>query len=174
MAQEIQVTLAKNLKIVRLANRLTQDELAERAGLSRATIVAIESGTSRIELSTLQALEGAVKVRAFALIMDAWAMHMRAKATESALNFAVMDEEIIPAVRAAHLTSSLNNAHKAAVGKVEGILVDAGLELHYWPAAILGFINVACAASEPGASPVSAWTVRAAKSGAALAFELAL
>lgn len=49
------------LKEIREEKRMTQEELAERSDVSRATIVAIETGkTTDVKMSTLQKLASAM------------------------------------------------------------------------------------------------------------------
>lgn len=65
----VQETVATNLVIARSANAMTQDVLAEKAGLSRATIAQIESGQGDPRLSTLTDIAGALGVSPMLLLM---------------------------------------------------------------------------------------------------------
>lgn len=55
-------TLARNLSAARTAMGLSQDQLAEAAGISRATVVQLESGEGDPRLSTISALAMALAV----------------------------------------------------------------------------------------------------------------
>ena len=62
-------TLGTNLVLARQASGLTQAELSERAGTSRATIAQIESGEGDPRLSTLGAIADALGVGTFVLLL---------------------------------------------------------------------------------------------------------
>jgi len=62
-------TLGGNLALAREAAGLTQSDLAEKAGTSRATIAQIESGSGDPRLSTLGALADALSVGPFVLLL---------------------------------------------------------------------------------------------------------
>lgn len=62
-------TLGANLAQAREATGLTQSDLAEKAGTSRATIAQIESGQGDPRLSTLGALADALGVGPFVLLL---------------------------------------------------------------------------------------------------------
>lgn len=68
MARQIQddpkpTALGTNLKRIRTERRITQAQLAERAGVSRATVIAIESGASdNPETRTVAALAKALGI----------------------------------------------------------------------------------------------------------------
>lgn len=64
-------TLAANLALAREAASLTQTELANRAGTSRATIAQIESGRGDPRLSTLGAIADALDVSTYLLLLSA-------------------------------------------------------------------------------------------------------
>lgn len=59
---ELYRDLGLRLRRIREASRLTQDALAERIGLSRTSIANIEQGRQRIQVHTLYALAGALRV----------------------------------------------------------------------------------------------------------------
>jgi len=53
--------LGYKIKEVREEKRMTQEELAEKSGVSRSTIVALEKGTMNdVKMSTLQKLASAM------------------------------------------------------------------------------------------------------------------
>ena len=60
-----------NLRRVRERRLLTQRELATRAGLTQATVLRIERGTTRARISTVRRLADALGVRAKELMGDA-------------------------------------------------------------------------------------------------------
>jgi transcriptional regulator with XRE-family HTH domain len=62
-------TLGANLALAREAAGLTQGDVAERAGTSRATIAQIESGEGDPRLSTLGAIADALGVGPFVLLL---------------------------------------------------------------------------------------------------------
>lgn len=62
-------TLGANLALAREAAGLTQEDLSERAGTSRATIAQIESGEGDPRLSTLEAIADALSVGTFVLLL---------------------------------------------------------------------------------------------------------
>ncbi len=63
------MTLARNIVRWRLAKGWTQAEMAEASGMSRATVVAIESGTSNPRLNTLMDLACALNVQFGELVL---------------------------------------------------------------------------------------------------------
>lgn len=65
----VQEMVATNLVVARSANGMTQDLLAEKAGLSRATIAQIESGQGDPRLSTLTDIAGALAVSPMLLLV---------------------------------------------------------------------------------------------------------
>ena len=50
------------IKEVRKSLKMSQEELAEKSGISRGTIVALEAGTERVTTKTLVALAAAMNV----------------------------------------------------------------------------------------------------------------
>jgi transcriptional regulator with XRE-family HTH domain len=62
-------TLAKNVVLARGARKWTQEELARRSDISRATIAQIESGDSDPHLKTLVQLAGALEVSPLLLLI---------------------------------------------------------------------------------------------------------
>lgn len=59
-SSEVKEIIAKNLIIARTVNNMTQEELAQRAGISRYTIVQIENGEGDPKLSTLSDIASAL------------------------------------------------------------------------------------------------------------------
>jgi transcriptional regulator with XRE-family HTH domain len=67
--EPVSVTIAKNLALARMAKGLTQDELAGRSGVSRATINQIESGESDPRLSTVAQLAASLETTPLLLLL---------------------------------------------------------------------------------------------------------
>lgn len=67
---ELQLTLGESLALARKAEDLTQGELAEEAGLSRATIANIESGGADPKVSTVAELARALDMSPAWLLMS--------------------------------------------------------------------------------------------------------
>lgn len=67
---ELQLSLGESLALARKAEGLTQGELAEEAGLSRATIANIESGGADPKLSTIAELAKALDISPAWLLMS--------------------------------------------------------------------------------------------------------
>ncbi len=61
--------LARNLVLARVALGVTQDQLAERSGVSRAAIAQIEAGASDCRLNTLTELASALKISPVLLLL---------------------------------------------------------------------------------------------------------
>lgn len=64
-------TLADNVRAFRLAQRLSQEELADRCELHRTYIGSIERGERNVTLSTFEVLAGAVGVSVSSLLTPA-------------------------------------------------------------------------------------------------------
>lgn len=62
--------LARNLRRLRLAKGMTQEELADAAGLRQALISELESGKVDVRLDTLQRLASALGTRPADLLDD--------------------------------------------------------------------------------------------------------
>lgn len=67
---ELQLTLGESLALARKAEGLTQGELAEESGLSRATIANIESGGADPKVSTIAELAKALDMSPAWLLMS--------------------------------------------------------------------------------------------------------
>ena len=62
--------LARNLRRLRLARKLTQDVLADEAGVRQALISELESGKIDVRLDTLQRIASALSARLAELFDD--------------------------------------------------------------------------------------------------------
>lgn len=58
----VNITLARNLFVARNAVGLSQDQLARKAGVSRATVIKLEAGESDPCLSTVEAIAGVLRI----------------------------------------------------------------------------------------------------------------
>lgn len=67
---ELQLTLGESLALARKAEGMTQGELAEESGLSRATIANIESGGADPKVSTISELARALDISPAWLLMS--------------------------------------------------------------------------------------------------------
>lgn len=63
-------TLSKNLRAFRTRQNLSQEEFAERCGLHRTYVGAIERGERNVTLKTLSAIARALKVHPAELITE--------------------------------------------------------------------------------------------------------
>jgi transcriptional regulator with XRE-family HTH domain len=68
--QRLYDEFGKRLRAARREARLSQENVAERVGLTRSSIANIELGRQRITLHTLYALAGAVQSRPAALLPE--------------------------------------------------------------------------------------------------------
>jgi transcriptional regulator with XRE-family HTH domain len=68
----IKLTTAEMVHILREMNELTQMELAERAGLSQATISSVENERVRLGVERAKALARALHVHPAVLLFPSW------------------------------------------------------------------------------------------------------
>ena len=61
--QDVQKAVGKRIKVVRAKRGLTQDELAELAGLNRVHLYRIETGRQSTTLRTLKIIPDALEVK---------------------------------------------------------------------------------------------------------------
>jgi transcriptional regulator with XRE-family HTH domain len=61
--QDVQKAVGKRIKVVRAKRGLTQDELAELAGLNRVHLYRIETGRQSTTLRTLKIIADALEVK---------------------------------------------------------------------------------------------------------------
>jgi DNA-binding XRE family transcriptional regulator len=66
--QDIQVTVGNRIKAVRLRKGITQDQLAEMAGMNRVHLYRLESGRQSMTLRTLKTIADALNVRVAQLV----------------------------------------------------------------------------------------------------------
>lgn len=50
--KKILITLGNNLRLARLRRKLTTQQVSERAGISRPTLLAIEKGSSKVSMGS--------------------------------------------------------------------------------------------------------------------------
>jgi transcriptional regulator with XRE-family HTH domain len=67
--QKARQLLATNIRILRAAKKLTQQELAEMASMDRGFLLALEAGTRRASVDTLDKLSQAFGVAPHELLM---------------------------------------------------------------------------------------------------------
>lgn len=80
---EVQETLARNLSAARTALGMTQDQVAEAAGVSRATIVQLEAAEGDPHLSTMTGVACALGVSPVILLLGRDELHAIATAPGS-------------------------------------------------------------------------------------------
>ena len=68
----LELTTAEMVRTLREVNKLTQVELAERAGLSQATISSIENERVRLGVERAKALARALHVHPAVLLFPSW------------------------------------------------------------------------------------------------------
>jgi len=71
MSKDLNARVARNFRRLRLKQDLSQEDAAEKCGLHRTYIGAIERGERNITLSTLQQIASGLRVNPFALLSDA-------------------------------------------------------------------------------------------------------
>lgn len=79
---EVGETVAKNLVAARVSLRMSQEDLARQSGLSRTTVVQIESGEADPRLSTLAKMANTVQVSPILLLVGAREMELIGKLVE--------------------------------------------------------------------------------------------
>lgn len=67
---DIQEKLALNLRRIRVAKNISQDELALRSGVERAYVGHIERGTKNPTIKTIEKLSNALECAASELLLD--------------------------------------------------------------------------------------------------------
>lgn len=70
MQDDIQTVVAKNIKAIRKRKRISQDRLAELAGLNRVHLYRLESGKQSMTLRTLKLIADTLGVKVQDLIGD--------------------------------------------------------------------------------------------------------
>jgi transcriptional regulator with XRE-family HTH domain len=68
--QDIQRVVAERIKKIRKAKGITQEQLAELAGLNRTHLYRLESGKQSMTLRTLKLVADALNVRVRELVKD--------------------------------------------------------------------------------------------------------
>ncbi len=62
MAEDIKILFGQNLRKIRVAQKISQEELAFRSGLHRTYVSSVERGERNIALENIQKLAIALKV----------------------------------------------------------------------------------------------------------------
>jgi transcriptional regulator with XRE-family HTH domain len=70
LQDDIQTVVAKNIKAIRKRKRISQDRLAELAGLNRVHLYRLESGKQSMTLRTLKLIADTLGVKVQDLIGD--------------------------------------------------------------------------------------------------------
>lgn len=68
--QDIQLIVAERIKKIRKAKGITQEELADRAGLNKTHMYRLEGGKQSMTLRTLKIIADALDVRVRELVKD--------------------------------------------------------------------------------------------------------
>ena len=68
----VQLSPAEMVRILRKKNELTQSELAERTGLTQATISNLENGRTRLGAERAKTLASALRVHPAVLLFPGW------------------------------------------------------------------------------------------------------
>ncbi len=68
MTESILPIIAKNLRELRRASGLSQEELADRAGLHRTYVSAVERGERNLTVASLEKLAAALKCKFIELV----------------------------------------------------------------------------------------------------------
>jgi DNA-binding XRE family transcriptional regulator len=109
-------TVARNLSAARIGMALSQEQLAEAADVSRATIVQIESGAGDPRLSTIAAIAGALNISPMFLLLgriDMQAIASVANSSEAALMQEHFSEDSIETMQRLLRSGLAKNRNKA-------------------------------------------------------------
>jgi transcriptional regulator with XRE-family HTH domain len=68
--QDIQLAVAERIKEIRKSKGITQDQLADMAGLNRTHLYRLESGKQSMTLRTLKLIADTLDVRVRELVKD--------------------------------------------------------------------------------------------------------
>ncbi|HVB48092.1 MAG TPA: helix-turn-helix transcriptional regulator [Burkholderiales bacterium] len=75
--KRITVTVGESVRIVRELQGLSQNQLAERTGVSQATLSAIENDRVRLGVERAKVLAKALKCHPAVLVFPGWEEHLR-------------------------------------------------------------------------------------------------
>jgi len=78
--KRITVTVGESVRMVRELQGLSQNELAQRTGISQATISAIENGRVRLGVERAKALAVALRCHPGVLVFPGWELPTEATA----------------------------------------------------------------------------------------------
>ena len=123
-------TVSRNLSAARVGMKLSQDQLAEAAGVSRATIVQLEGGTGDPRLSTITAIAGALNVTPMFLLLssnDLQAIANVAESTEAKQVQENISEESLEDMRRLLRSGLTKNRNKAIAIGTAATIVSGGI-----------------------------------------------
>lgn len=123
LKSQAQSTLAKNLALARSACNVTQEQLAERAQLSRATIAQIEGGDADPKLSTIMELAIALGVSPVILLLDEQDLKALARVSNNMPKSNLSESQIEDMRRLIQsgITNKITKAVSIGVGAVAGL-----------------------------------------------------
>lgn len=139
---EVSLIVAKNISAARNALNISQDDLAERALISRATLIQIESGRADPLLSTIVKLASALEISPTILLMgknEIEAIAQVSKSNECRTTLAELDEEKVQEMERLVESGMDRNRNKAAKmgGEMSGAISSAAGAI---PGAAIGTI----------------------------------
>jgi transcriptional regulator with XRE-family HTH domain len=122
LSDELRATLARNLSAARTALSLSQEQIAQKAGISRATIVQIESAQGDPRLSTVADLAQAMGIAPFLLLLSREDLdaitHVARSADTAKMSSAMTDDKTEQITRLLRSEIPKNRAKAVTIGAV--------------------------------------------------------